>query len=324
MTRTSDKPILWVVVPCFNEQEVLPLTAPLMCAELSKMVEQGQISEQSKVCFVDDGSKDATWDLVSEMARDDDQVVGVKLSRNRGHQNALLAGLLEAREHCDIAISIDCDGQDDITAMEEMVKAYDAGADIVYGVRSNRETDTAFKRLSAETYYRLLHSMGADVVFNHADYRLMSTLALDALAEFDETNLYLRGIVPQLGFSSTTVEYERDERKAGKSHYPLKKMVHLAVDGITSLSVKPIRMIAGLGLAVSVLALVGIIWAIVASICGATVPGWTSMICLVALFGGVQLFSLGVIGEYIGKIYLEVKGRPRFIIEKRVGIDDPR
>lgn len=317
----AKSPILWVVVPCFNEQEVLPITAPILCHELENLIDDDRVDSLSKICFVDDGSQDETWSIIENLAKKDKRVVGVKLSRNRGHQNALLAGLMEARNQCDISVSIDCDGQDDITAIGRMVEAYLEGADVVYGVRSSRESDTAFKRLTAETYYRVLKSMGADVVFNHADYRLLSAPALDALSQFGEVNLYLRGIIPQLGFPTATVEYERDERKAGKSHYPLKKMVHLAVDGITSLSVKPIRMIAGLGLIVSLVAFLGIIWAVAASVWGMTVPGWASLICLIALFGGIQLFSLGIIGEYIGKIYLEVKNRPRYIIEERTWKD---
>lgn len=242
---------------------------------------------------------------------------GICLSRNRGHQNALLAGLMEVRGLCDVSISIDCDGQDDIAAMEEMMRAYHDGCDIVYGVRSSRETDTFFKRATAQSFYKLMDSMGVETVYNHADYRLMSSAALDALAEFEEVNLFLRGIVPLVGFKSTSVYYERHERMAGESHYPLGKMLGLAVNGITSLSVKPIRMITFLGIAISIVSFIGVIWAIVSSFAGLTVPGWTSMVSVVCFLGGIQMLSLGVIGEYIGKIYLETKHRPRFIISER-------
>lgn len=312
-------PVLWIVIPCFNEEEVLPFTAPLFCEQVDTLISKGLISDKSKVCFIDDGSSDKTWKIISSLARDNPGVVGLKLSHNRGHQNALMAGLMESRKYCDAAISIDCDGQDDISAIEKMVVDYNHGSEIVYGVRSDRGSDTAFKRMTAEAFYKMLNSMGAEVVFNHADYRLMGSAALEALSQFGEVNLFLRGIIPQLGFSSTKVEYVRNERAAGKSHYPLKKMLHLAFDGITSLSVKPIRFIAGMGLLFSLVCLIGIIWAIITAASGATVPGWASVVCFLGLLGGVQLVSLGVIGEYIGKIYLEVKKRPRYILEEVVG-----
>lgn len=247
----------------------------------------------------------------------DKHFIGISLSRNRGHQNAVLAGLMEAKDMADITISIDCDGQDDITAMEAMVDAYHAGNEIVYGVRSSRTTDTFFKRFTAEGFYKLLNAMGAEVVFNHADYRLISSRVLKEFANFKEVNLFLRGMIPLVGFSSTSVYYERHERLAGESHYPLSKMLALAFNGITSLSIKPIRLITGLGAVVSLLSFVGVIWAVISQLAGATTAGWASMTCILCFLGGIQLMSLGVLGEYIGKIYMEVKARPRYIISER-------
>lgn len=316
MSNSAD-PTLNIVVPCYNEEDVLPLTCSLFRDELVDLMSKGLISENSRILFVNDGSKDATWDIIKELSAADPYYEGICLSRNRGHQNATLAGLMEVRGLCDVSISIDCDGQDDIAAMEEMMRAYHDGCDIVYGVRSSRETDTFFKRATAQSFYKLMDSMGVETVYNHADYRLMSSAALDALAEFEEVNLFLRGIVPLVGFKSTSVYYERHERMAGESHYPLGKMLGLAVNGITSLSVKPIRMITFLGIAISIVSFIGVIWAIVSSFAGLTVPGWTSMVSVVCFLGGIQMLSLGVIGEYIGKIYLETKHRPRFIISER-------
>ena len=267
--------------------------------------------------YVDDGSRDRTWAIIRSLAAQDRHFSGIQQSRNRGHQNAVLAGLMEAMEKCDVTISIDCDGQDDVNAMDAMIDAYLDGCDIVYGVRANRDTDTFFKRFTAESYYRLLRFMGADVVFNHADYRLMSSRALREFAKFKEVNLFLRGMVPLVGFKSTSVSYDRRERQAGESHYPLKKMLTLAFDGITSLSVKPIRMITVTGLIIFLLSLVGILWSIVTALRGLSVPGWASTACIVFLMGGLQALFMGVIGEYIGKIYLETKGRPRYIISDR-------
>ena len=310
-------PVLCVVVPCYNEEQVLPITAPQFKAELHDLVAKGKVAPSSRVMFVNDGSKDGTWDLIRRLAATDDAYEGLCLSRNRGHQNALLAGLMEARRVADAVISIDADGQDDITAMEQMVDAYRRGCDVVYGVRSNRDSDSAFKRASAQGFYRLLEAMGVECVYNHADYRLMSRRALDAFSEFHEVNLFLRGMVPLVGFTSTSVYYERHERLAGESHYPLGKMVGLAMDGITSLSVKPIRVITFFGLLVSCLSFLGVIWAVVVSLLGQSVVGWASMTVLMCFLGGVQLLSIGVIGEYIGKIYLETKHRPRYIISER-------
>lgn len=313
----SNLPILWIVIPCFNEQEVLPITAPKFLDVLNELISVNSISADSRICFVNDGSKDNTWEIINSLSRSDSHYSGISLSRNRGHQNALLAGLMEARRYCDLTVSIDCDGQDDIHKIVDMVECYLGGSEVVYGVRSSRETDSFFKRFTAESFYKLLNSMGAEVVFNHADFRLLGSRVLDALSEFKEVNLYLRGLIPQIGFKSSCVEYEREERIAGKSHYPLMKMINLAFDGITSLSVKPIHFITVLGLMFSVVGLIGIVWAIVTLLLSKTVAGWASLLCFICFFGGVQMCSLGIIGEYIGKIYLEVKHRPRFIISER-------
>ena len=311
------QPVLYIVIPCYNEEEVLPITAPLFLKKLQSLIDGGLIASSSRVMFVNDGSKDGTWPLIQRLSKEEEHFEGLCLSRNRGHQNALLGGLMEARSRCDITISIDCDGQDDINAMDEMVKAYHEGCEVVYGVRSKRDTDTFFKRFTAEGFYHLMNWMGADIVFNHADYRLLSRRVLDELANYKEVNIFLRGMVPLVGFKSTSVYYERHERIAGESHYPLKKMLALAFDGITSLSVKPIRLITGLGLLVSVLSFIGVIWAVAASFAGLTVAGWSSTICIVCFMGGIQLLCLGVLGEYIGKIYMETKARPRYIISRR-------
>lgn len=310
-------PRLIIVIPCYNEQEVLPITAPQFLAKINQLAAEGLISGDSRVMFVNDGSKDDTWNIIQQLADQDEHYIGIAQSRNRGHQNAVLAGLMEAKDMCDITISIDCDGQDDINAMDEMVKAYLEGCEIVYGVRSKRDTDTFFKRFTAESFYKLLNSMGAEVVYNHADYRLISSRALQELAKFKEVNIFLRGMVPLVGFKSTSVYYERSERAAGKSHYPLSKMLALAFDGITSLSIKPIKMIIGMGVIVAFISFIGIICAVVEAILGKTVMGWASTTCIICFLSGVQLISVGVIGEYIGKIYMEVKQRPRYIISER-------
>lgn len=309
-------PILYIVIPCYNEEEVLPITAPLFLKKIHQLVNEGKILDESRILFVNDGSKDGTWELIKKLSKEEYHYKGIAQSRNRGHQNAVLAGLMTAKEVADITISIDCDGQDDINAMDAMVDAYMAGAEVVYGVRSKRETDTFFKRFTAESFYHLLNWMGAEVVFNHADYRLISSKVLNAFSDFKEVNIFLRGLIPLVGFNSTSVYYERHERIAGESHYPLKKMLALAFDGITSLSVKPIRMITAAGTIISGLGFCAIIWAIIMQVMGNTVAGWASMVCIVAFLGGIQLLSLGVIGEYIGKIYLETKARPRYIISE--------
>jgi glycosyltransferase involved in cell wall biosynthesis len=317
------QPVLWIVIPCYNEEAVLPLTAPRFLAKLTALIGRGEIAPESRICFVNDGSKDGTWALIQELAREHAHIEGICLSRNRGHQNAVLAGLMEARTRCDAAISIDCDGQDDINAIDAMVAAYKDGADVVYGVRSSRDTDTAFKRVTAEGFYHLLNRMGAEVVFNHADYRLMSKRALDGLAEFSEVNLYLRGLVPLIGYPSATVEYRREERLAGESHYPLRKMLALAFDGITSLSVKPIHLISVVGMVFALAGLIGVVWTVVTFFAGHTVSGWASTLCAICLFGGLQLLALGIIGEYVGKIYLETKRRPKYLISQTTWEDKP-
>ena len=311
------KPILYIVIPCYNEQEVLPVTAPMFLQKINDLYIDGKISEHSRILFVNDGSKDNTWDIITQLSQIDEHYCGISLSRNRGHQNALLAGIMEAKGKCDISISVDCDGQDDIDAIDKMVDEYLSGSEIVYGVRSDRKTDTAFKRGTAQFFYKMMRSMGVDMVYNHADYRLMSKRAIESLSQFKEVNLFLRGLVPMVGFKYSCVEYSRKERLAGKSKYPLKKMLSFAIDGITSLSVKPIRLITALGFIVSALSIIGIIWSVVSAFMNITVAGWASTVSIICFLGGAQLLSLGVIGEYIGKIYLEVKGRPRYIIDKK-------
>lgn len=314
-------PTLYIVIPCYNEEDVLPITAPVFLEKLMSLIGRNEISDKSRVLFVNDGSNDRTWDIISEFSRSDEHYIGISQSRNRGHQNAVLAGLMEARSHCDITISIDCDGQDDINAMDKMLEAYAQGCDVVYGVRSERKTDTVFKRTTAQGFYKLLRLMGAEVVYNHADYRLISAKALDALAQFKEVNLYLRGMVPLVGFKSTSVEYSRTERIAGESKYPLKKMIALAADGITSLSIKPLRLIMSFGFIVALISFIGVLWAIISAVSGDTVAGWASTTCIVCFVSGVQLICMGIIGEYVGKIYLETKGRPRYIISERTWED---
>ena len=321
------KPVLWIVIPCYNEEQVLPITAPMFLEKIHSLTAQGLVSDKSRVLFVNDGSRDKTWELIQGFAAQDEHYIGISQSRNRGHQNAVLAGLMEALHSgsCDITISIDCDGQDDINAMDAMVDAYvNDGCEVVYGVRSKRDTDTFFKRFTAESFYKLLNAMGAEVVYNHADYRLMSARVLHEFANFKEVNLFLRGMVPLVGFKSTSVAYERHERIAGESHYPLSKMLSLAFDGITSLSVKPIRFITGFGVIVALISFIGVIWAIVEALLGATVSGWASMTSIICFVSGVQLICLGVIGEYIGKIYMETKRRPRYIISDRTWDEDEK
>lgn len=310
-------PVLYIVIPCYNEQEVLPITSEMFLNKILELRDAGKISDDSRVLFVNDGSKDSTWDIICDLSKKDKHFIGISQSRNRGHQAAVLAGLMEAKQFCDITISIDCDGQDDINAMDEMVEQYLNGYDIVYGVRSKRETDTFFKRFTAEGFYKLLNKMGAEVVFNHADYRLLSSKVLEEFSNFKEVNLFLRGMVPLVGFKSTTASYERHERIAGESHYPLSKMIALAMDGITSLSVKPLRMITGFGVFVAAISFLGVIWALISAFIGNTVSGWASMTCIICFVSGVQLICMGVIGEYIGKIYMETKQRPRYIISEK-------
>jgi glycosyltransferase involved in cell wall biosynthesis len=307
-------PCLYLVIPCYNEEAVLHETSRRLKALYAQMIGV-QISKSSRILFVNDGSKDKTWEIISQLHQADPVFGGVNLTRNRGHQNALLAGMMTAKQHADIVISMDADLQDDPNAAIEMVQKYREGCDIVYGVRSSREKDTAFKRGTAQSYYRLMAFLGVDIVYNHADYRLMSKRALDALEQYGEVNLFLRGIVPQLGYQTDIVYYERGERFAGESKYPLKKMLAFAFDGITSFSIKPVRMISVVGVIVSVVGLIYLIYCLIRNLTGNTIEGWTSIIGSVWLIGGIQLVALGVIGEYIGKIYYETKRRPRYLIE---------
>ena len=314
----NEKNTLYIVIPCYKEQEVLPETSKRLREKMHQLMDEGKISRQSRVMFVNDGSSDNTWPIISQLHEQEPEMFsGVNLSRNRGHQNALLAGLLTAVNYADMIVSMDADLQDDINAVDEMVDDYHKGYEVVYGVRSKRETDTFFKRFTAEGFYKVMKALGVDIVFNHADYRLMSSRVLQEFAKFKEVNLFLRGMVPLVGFPSEVVTYERHERLAGDSHYPLSKMLALAFDGITSLSNKPIRLITGAGIVVSLISFIGVIWAIVQAVRGSVVAGWASTVCIVCFMGGVQLICLGVIGEYIGKIYMETKARPRYIISER-------
>lgn len=306
---------LYLVIPCYNEEAVLPETSRRLAEKLTALTAAGKISADSRVLFVDDGSKDRTWALISECHRADRRFGGVKLSRNRGHQNALLAGLMTAKERCDAAISLDADLQDDLDAIDRMVDAFHEGYDIVYGVRSSRETDTFFKRTTAQGFYKFMKLMGVDIVYNHADFRLMSRRALEGLSDYEEVNLFLRGIVPLIGYPSTTVEYERAERFAGESKYPLKKMLAFAFDGITSFSVKPIRWVTAAGFLIFVASILALIYILVVKLLGFAVAGWSATTASIWLLGGLELLGLGVIGEYVGKIYTEVKSRPRYLIE---------
>lgn len=308
--------ILYLVIPCYNEQEVLPETSRRLKEKMENLMDRNMISRDSKIMFVNDGSKDRTWEMIEELHDQDPLYQGVKLSRNRGHQNALLGGLMTAKEYADMVISLDADLQDDIDVIDQFVEKYYEGCDIVYGVRSARTTDTFFKRFTAEGFYKIINLMGGEVVFNHADYRLMSKRALNELANYKEVNLFLRGIVPMIGFKTDVVTYERHERLAGESKYPLKKMLALAVDGITSLSIKPIRFIVFLGFMIFTCSILMLIYSLVQHFLGNTSIGWTSLIVSIWAIGGLQLLAIGVIGEYIGKIYLETKERPRYIIEK--------
>ena len=308
--------ILYLVVPCYNEEQVLPETVKELTIKLNSMIDSGLVSDKIRMVFVNDGSKDRTWELIETYHEENPLVLGIKLSRNRGHQFAVLAGLMTVKDRCDMAITMDADLQDDIDVIDEFVKQHYDGCEIVYGVRNSRETDTFFKRFTAEGFYKLMSGMGVDIVFNHADYRLMSKTALDALADYKEVNLFLRGIVPLLGYKTGIVEYARKERFAGESKYPLKKMLAFAIDGITSFSIKPIRMITGLGILACLASIVMVIYTIVGAFAGNTVSGWASIVISIWGFGGLILIALGMIGEYIGKIYMETKARPRYQVEK--------
>lgn len=315
--KSNMQPILYIVIPCYNEETVLPITSKMFLDKIIMLVSKKIISDESRILFVNDGSKDKTWDIICELAKKDKHYKGISQSRNRGHQNAVLAGLMEAKDLCDVTISIDCDGQDDIDAMDNMLQEYFEGCEIVYGVRSKRDTDTFFKRSTAEGFYKFLNWMGAEVVFNHADYRLVSSKVLQEFSNYKEVNLFLRGMFPLVGYKSTSVYYERHERLAGESHYPLKKMLALAFDGITSLSIKPLRMITGLGISIAFFSFAGVVWSVVVALLGRSVAGWASVVSIMSFIGGIQLICLGVLGEYIGKIYMEVKHRPRYIISDR-------
>ena len=307
-------PVLYLVIPCYNEEQVLPLTSGKFKAKLDELEQAGKISGKSRVMFVNDGSRDTTWDILTSLCEEDERYAAISLSRNRGHQNALIAGLMEAKKYADITISMDCDGQDDINAIGEMVDEYAKGSEIVFGVRNDRSTDTWFKRSTARSYYKFLRGMGVDIIPDHADYRLMSSRVLDALEGYGEVNLFLRGIIPQLGFKQSVVYYSRAAREAGTTHYPLSKMMQLAIDGITSFSVKPLRLITILGLIVAFLSFVGIIYVFASIIFGHTVGGWASTTCILCFVSGIQMISLGVIGEYLARVYTETKNRPEYII----------
>lgn len=311
MPTKDNNPILYIVVPCYNEEEVLPITKEQFLYKITQLINDKRVNGKSRVLFVNDGSKDSTWEIISSLSKESKYFEGISLSRNRGHQNAVLAGLMEAKDLCDITISIDCDGQDDINAMDEMIDKYYEGYEVVYGVRSKRETDTFFKRFTAESFYRLLNIMGAEVVFNHADYRLISKRVLNEFANYGEVNLFLRGMIPLIGFKSTSVYYERHERLAGESHYPLSKMITLAFDGITSLSIKPISLITIFGIVVTIIAFVN--W-LVSIFRYDELWVATHLICLLI---GIVLISIGIVGQYIGKTYMETKHRPRYIISEK-------
>ena len=314
---------LYLVIPCYNEQEVLGETAKRTAEKLRELASVGKISSQSRICFVDDGSKDDTWKIIEELCAADEIYSGVKLSRNKGHQNALLAGLMSVKDECDAAISLDADLQDDIGAIDKMVDKYTEGCDVVYGVRSSRKTDKMFKRTTARCFYKMMRTMGVELVYDHADYRLMSKRALEALSEFDEVNLFLRGLVPLIGFKSDVVEYERNKRFAGKSKYPLKKMISFAFEGVTSMSIKPIRMISVLGFFIFLTSIGMLLYSLIRHFTGNTIEGWTSIVVSVWAIGGLQLLAIGVIGEYIGKIYLETKRRPKYVVDKLINLDKP-
>lgn len=318
LTNSRNKKILYLVIPCYNEEEVLRITTEALTEKMNQLIKNKKISNKSKVLYVNDGSKDRTWELIEEIHSENSLFCGVKLSRNRGHQNALLAGLMVAKEHSDITISMDADLQDDINVIDKMIEEYENGSEIVYGVRSSRKKDTFFKKFTAEGFYKFMKLMGVEIVFNHADCRLMSKIALDGLEKFEEVNLFLRGIVPQIGYKTSVAYYERNERAAGESKYPLKKMLKFAIEGITSFSVKPLKMITTMGFLMSIFSFIVLVYALVVKIMGNAVSGWTFIIFSIWLVAGIQMLSLGVIGEYIGKIYNETKKRPKYIIEKEL------
>ena len=315
-------PILYLVIPCYNEEQVLPLTSGKFKAKLEELIDAGKISSDSRVMFVNDGSKDTTWDILTSLCEEDKKYAAISLAHNRGHQNALIAGLMEAKKYADITISMDCDGQDDINAITQMVDEYAKGNEIVFGVRNDRSTDSWFKRTTAQSYYKFLRGMGVDIIPDHADYRLMSARVLSALEGYGEVNLFLRGIIPQLGFKQSVVYYSRAEREAGTTHYPLSKMMSLAIDGVTSFSIRPLRLITVLGIIVALLSFIGIIYVLISVISGYYVDGWASTTCILCFVSGIQMISLGVIGEYIGRIYLETKQRPRYFVAERKNLTE--
>lgn len=312
------EPILYIVVPCYNEEEVLAETTKRLTAKLNAMIKGNVVSSESRIMYVNDGSKDRTWEIINEFYKSNEFVTGVNLSRNRGHQNALLAGLMTAKEYADIVISMDADLQDDIEVLDKFVEEYKNGSEIVYGVRSSRKKDTFFKKHTALAFYKIMEKMGVEIVYNHADYRLMSKRAIEELAGYKEVNLFLRGIIPMIGFKTSTVEYERDKRFAGESKYPLKKMIAFAIDGITSCSIKPIRLITTFGFLIFLISMLLLIYVVIGYFLGNTVAGWPTLMVLMCFFGGFQIMSIGVVGEYVGKIYMETKERPRFIIADKI------
>ena len=313
----KEKYILYLIAPCYNEEEVLPKTYSLFVDKLNDLIKHNRISKDSKVVFVNDGSSDSTWDIIVNLAKSNKCVEGLCLSRNRGHQNALLAGMLETKDMYDVVITLDCDGQHDINAVDEMLTQYENGYDVVYGIRNNRVGDSTFKKICSELYYKLINILGGEVIVNHADYRLVTSKVMNGFKDFKEVNVFLRGLFPLVGFKSTTIHYKQLDRQAGKSHYSLSKMFTLAIDGITSLSIRPIRIITGLGLFVTLLSFIEIVYTIVSYFLGKTVQGWASMTCIICFISGIQLISLGVIGEYVGKTYMETKQRPRYIISEK-------
>ena len=316
--KNEDLKKLYLVIPCYNEEEVLPITTEALKLKMNNLINNKKISKDSKVLYINDGSKDKTWELIEQIHEKDNMFCGIKLSRNRGHQNALLAGLMSAKKYADITISMDADLQDDINVIDKMLEEYNNGSEVVYGVRSSRKKDSFFKKFTAEGFYKFMKLMGVEIVFNHADCRLMSKVALDGLDEFSEVNLFLRGIVPQIGYKSSIAYYERNERAAGESKYPLKKMLKFAMEGITSFSVKPLKMITSMGFIMSIFSFIILIYALVVKLTGNAVSGWTFIIFSIWLVAGIQMLSLGIIGEYIGKIYQETKRRPKYIIEKEL------
>lgn len=311
-------PTVYFVIPCYNEEEVLPETIKRLNDKLRSLIDDGKATEDSRMLFVDDGSKDKTWSIISAYSEENKFVGGIKLAHNRGHQNALLSGLMTAKDNCDCAISLDADLQDDINVIDQFIDKYLEGCEIVYGVRNSRKKDTVFKRTTAQGYYKFMKMLGVDIVYNHADYRLMGNKALDALSEYKEVNLFLRGIVPLIGYRCDYVFYERNERFAGESKYPLKKMIKFAIDGITSFSVKPLKIISNIGFIICFLSIIGFIYALISFFTGNAQAGWTSTMCSIWFLGGLQLVCIGIVGTYVGKIYSEVKQRPRYKIEEKI------